>query len=353
MASGSIKPWKLTEEETISTFTEWKVTILTAINQNDKYRNFADQTHRDGEWKSVDSFSVSRGLTDDKSTDGTVTRSAAVKAQDLVLMLEWVGSKAPHYLFSDIVRETESLQTVWTIIRAYYGLVTSEVDFLKGADIVWEDGERPERFYRRLRANSMDNLLKVGGLYHNGKQVTSDEKLSAMTERHIVRDWLKGLHPRLPALVCRQFATELQTKSLKDLQPAMSNGMDSLLEELRAEEARSHFVLSQDMEDLSIHKATGMSWGKSQYKTNYRTPRPNTSNRSQTGSQPQRSGSRTRAPPGQFCKGCYKASRPYTHPPLTCDYICEADKRTLRTFTVQADQSDELPVSENDVPEDK
>ena len=134
-------------------------------------------------------------------------------------MLQFIGSKVPHYLYGDIVNDTSSIEDVWSLVRSYYNFVQSEANFLDYFDLRQEPGERPERFYRRLRAAVMDSKLRPNGLTHNGKPLTAEEKLCPTAERLIVGRWLELLHPGLRALVKRHFATDLGKMSIKDLQP--------------------------------------------------------------------------------------------------------------------------------------
>ena len=60
--------------------------------------------------------------------------------------------------------------------------------------------------------------------------------MSPTTERLAVYLWLNLIDERLPAYVSRVFAHDLQTKSLKDIQPQICSAMDSLSLELNAQE---------------------------------------------------------------------------------------------------------------------
>ena len=56
-----------------------------------------------------------------------------------------------------------------------------------------------------------------------------DENFSPTTERLIVLRWLELLHSSLPSHVSNVFAQDLQTKSLKDLQPRINEQIDDLI----------------------------------------------------------------------------------------------------------------------------
>ena len=93
-------------------------------------------------------------------------------------------------------------------------------------------------------AHIEDNLLNVvSELLHNGVAPTEDEALSPTTERLAVYLWLFLIDARLLAYVACVYAHDLQLKTLKDIQPQISQSMESLLAELNAQE------------DISIHYA--------------------------------------------------------------------------------------------------
>ena len=83
------------------------------------------------------------------------------------------------------------------------------------------------------------------GKQHNGVAVAEDETMSPTTERLAVYLWLNLIDERLPNYIARIYAHELSTKSLKDIQPQLSQSMDSILAELAAQnEIQVHFTRS-------------------------------------------------------------------------------------------------------------
>ena len=97
------------------------------------------------------------------------------------------------------------------------------------SQISWEghDKECPECLYRRLLSHLQDNLLKKGAkLKHNDKTPTRDEFLCLTVERLAVLRWKELIDPRLPQLVVRTFAYDLQRMTLKDIQPQIANGLE-------------------------------------------------------------------------------------------------------------------------------
>ena len=195
---------------------------------------FLAKDGRDKTWQKSSGADAHRGLTDNAGADGL---KKAAKLTNLTSMLDQIAQWSAHYLYHEIVNDSTSIESVWQIIRSYYRVQQSEVQFLIGfTKITWEgkEKERPERLYRRIVSHLHDNLLKQDSpLHHNGATPTANEVMGPMAERLAVIHWLTLMDPRLPQLVARTYASDLQTKTLKDIQPQIANGLGGFLEELR------------------------------------------------------------------------------------------------------------------------
>ena len=100
-----------------------------------------------------------------------------------------------------------------------------------------EDNDRYETFFQHIIAHLEDNLLTIAsGIIHDGAPVEEDEEMSPTVEKIAVYLWLTLIDEHLPAYVARVYAHELQTKSLKDIQPQPAESMDSLLTDLAVQE---------------------------------------------------------------------------------------------------------------------
>ena len=100
-------------------------------------------------------------------------------------------------------------------------------------DVVNGTLERPLHLFLRMKQFIRDNLLLSSGkIEHDGKVPTTNETLSPTTERLNVLRWLYVLHPNLPMHVSNVYSQELQTKSLKDLQPRICEQVDDLLRQV-------------------------------------------------------------------------------------------------------------------------
>ena len=74
------------------------------------------------------------------------------------------------------------------------------------------------------------------GIIHDGAPPAVDEALSPTAERLAVYIWSNLIDNRLPDFVSRQYAHDLQTKSVKEIQPMIVDNMESLLAGIAAED---------------------------------------------------------------------------------------------------------------------
>ena len=105
-------------------------------------------------------------------------------------------------------------------IRKSFQIVSNCGIYLKLSTIKRQEGERFETLFQRIVAHIEDNLLSTeSGLTHDGALVSVNEEMSPTTERLAVYLWLNLIDERLPSYVARVFAHDLQSRSLKDIQP--------------------------------------------------------------------------------------------------------------------------------------
>ena len=206
--------------------------LLYHISLNNDFACFLE-----GEWqkKSV----ANHGLQADGNEVADVRdrKTAAQKGILLDRLLGIVAQFAPSLLRNDILRNSTSMSWIWKRIRKYYSFSQSEANFLKLASIHRKDDERYETLYQRLLAHLEDNLLTTTcGLTHDGAAPAANEELSPTAERLAVYLWLILIDQRLPLHVARVYSHELQSMTLKDLQPRLSENMDSILQDLNAQE---------------------------------------------------------------------------------------------------------------------
>ena len=245
------KPWTLSEQATITTFASWQSNLLYHLSLNNEFSNFLE-----AEWqkKSV----AHHGLQNDgvEVVDVRNRKTAVQKSIQLDRMLGIIAQFSPDLLRNEILKNATSLSWIWKRIRKYFAFSQSEANFLKLALIQRKDGERYETLYQRILAHLDDNLLTTTcGLTHDGAAPTVDEELSPMTERLAVYIWLQLVDQRLPSHVARVYAHELQSMSMKDIQPRISENMDSILQDLNAQEdIRIHYTNSQYRRPRPVRK---------------------------------------------------------------------------------------------------
>lgn len=335
-SNDTVKPWKLTEDETFSTYNDWKTTLMTHLVRNSAYKNFCTN-HADSSWlKTSDSTKPNRGFENDDNAFG-IARSASDKVSDLTLMLQYIASKVPHYLYDDIVDESTGLESIWKLVRAYYSFIQSEANMLDYFDMRPEPGERPERFYRRLRATINDNKLRKGGILHDGKPLAEDKKLCPTAERLIVGRWLDLLHPNLRGLVKRQFPSELSTKSVKDIQPTIVTNIEHLMAELTVEDSKVNFTSSYDDQVAAVNFVTrGRSRGR------FPQNRQRAQNHYRGGYHARQQLPPTPITPLPVCCVCLAEGRSFRHDVMVCQYVRPADRAAIKAMQVEVNDINDL-----------
>ena len=179
---------------------------------------------------------------------------------------------------------------------------------MKLSEIKMEEGERHETFYQQIIAHIEDNLLTVSsGLMFDGEEPTDDEELSPTAERLGVYLWLTKIDERLPAFVGRIYAHDLQSKSLKDIQPQLAASMDSLLTDLAVQdEVKVNYTRTQQS---SQH---GSSRFNKRNKNNFKSKTTMSSPKSVT---------------QKHCLICKSAGRnPSSHSTSDCWFVSKFDK---------------------------
>ena len=333
------KPWMLQDNETFESFSKWSRNMTSYLSKQSECLPFISKDGRDKTWQKTSGGGAHRGLTDDAGVDGT---KKGVKLTNLTSMLDQIAQWAPHYLYHEIVDDSTSIESVWQIIRSYYHIQQSEVQFLLGfTKITWEGPgkESPERLYRRIMSHLDDNLLKQDSkLHHNGARPTSNEVLGPMAERLAVIHWLTLLDTRLPQLVARTHAFDLQTKTLKDIQPQIALGLGGFFEELRKEDAQASYLKAFEDEEAQASHVT--SYTNAHEDEEAQASRVFSKFKPRQGSKPtyqfqQRSSyarpdSSKPSKPTKQCRLCRAEGRSfYGHTMSTCGYVGNAERRDM------------------------
>ena len=318
------RPTRLAEDESLTTFEDWKNNLIFYLSQDADFQLFLKS---DTAWTVKSSTTEHRGL------------DSAAKCQKLEQFLGIIASLAPPLLYGDIIEDSTKLSDVFRLLRTYYSFAPSESTFLKFASIKREveNGtlERPLHLYLRMRQFIRDNLLLSSGkIQHDGKVPTADEKLSPTTERMIVLRWLQILHPSLPGHVANVFAHDLQTKSLKDLQPRIAEQINDLLSQIDHKECV----------DVSFSRIGNK---RDSYRTDNYRPAFNQHRRSQSDhrySDTFRKGGNRKPSTNQNvkkCQACKSVGEPFIgHSLYNCPNVLEKDRAGLiKSFSLEIEDA--------------
>ena len=249
------RPVRLSEDETLTSFEDWKNNLIFYLNQETSFASFLTQEAR---WTKASDADANRGVT-------------AAELPKLKNFLGVIAGLAPPLLHGDIIEDSTRLDDIFNLIRAYYQFAPSEATFLKFCGIKREmvggNVERPVHLYLRLRQFIRDNLLISGGkITHNGVVPTNNEKMSPTTERLIVLRWMELLHPKLPEHVGKVFSADLRSKSLKDLQPQILEQVDDLLRQIDVrQETTEASLLYTNLSSNRYAQKRPKKWGGNQY----------------------------------------------------------------------------------------
>ena len=122
MAEGGFRPpkqWVLTENETVTSFANWKSNILYHLSLNNEFSPFLDST-----WSKQ---SVpNRGLLPDMKGD-VVLKTAVQRNCILERMLGIIAQFVPSLLRNDIIKKSSSINRIWQRIRKHYSFSQLEV----------------------------------------------------------------------------------------------------------------------------------------------------------------------------------------------------------------------------------
>lgn len=307
------KQWRLTTDETINSFENWKQNLMYILSLDN---NFAPFLAEGFAWEKKTTANPTRGLADDGDGVPAANRkTAAQKNVQLDLMLGQIANYCAIIARNAIIKGSTSLNDIWQKIRQHYGFQATGAHFLNLADIKTQPGEKPEDLYQRLAAFFEDNLLTTQcGIQHRGAPVDADEDLTPSLENTIVFLWLQLVNPALPQLVKQKYGSELRNKTLASLKPEISLALPSLLEEIRA------------IEDTKVLRVAQTNTWKS---ARPQQPFPATNRRRQQKS----------------CVLCKAAGKPThsTHYISDCKFLPEPDKRAIARSRLVVEFEDETP----------
>lgn len=299
--SKALEPRKLTEAESFTTYNTWKSSLVYTMKKDARFLKFITGTES---WlmKSDEDDRNIRGLTADPSSmDGGF--SIDEKVANLKDFLDILSQFMPHFLSPQIISNSSGIESIWRMVREYYGFQQSEATFMKFIMIRREEDERPMRLYHRLLSHVHDSLLrKDSKMEHNGVVYNKDEVMSPTTDRMVVLRWLELLNPSLIPIVQRYFSHELRKRTLKDLQPQICESLDDLMSQL------------DQNQPVSVGYVQSNKFGR------------NNSSKKPAYFQNKKQSNRP-SPPS--CLWCRKTGKPSTHEISACRNLTRSEKEEL------------------------
>ena len=168
------KQWQLTTNETLTTFTSWRDNLIYTLSLDKAFTPYL----KDGvTWGKQTSATPRRGFTDDATTVADA-KTKEQKCTTLNLMLGQIANYATIISRNQIVKESTSLNSIWEMIRQYYGFHTTGSRFLDLSTIRQRPGQRAEDLYQNLVSFIDDNLLTTDStLTHHCARITTKRSL--------------------------------------------------------------------------------------------------------------------------------------------------------------------------------
>lgn len=166
-----------------------------------------------------------------------LTENVNIQLPKLEKMITFVATYAPATLFREITQRCESLKAVWLVIRKWAGIRPSssqQLTYTRLKNSYDPSGSLShEDFYYTLKdAKEQCLITKDSGIKYDKKALEADEELGPCIESDVVIDWLTAIHSHaLVEVVFKNFAKELESSSLADLQERISHNLPTLIAE--------------------------------------------------------------------------------------------------------------------------
>ena len=138
------------------------------------YANWKPASENDGRIETLH-------VDDPPDTDNGANRATklAKRQKDLLTMLNMIARKVDQYDYDDVMKESNSVQSIWNMIELVYNIGRKGVHFLDLNKIKYEKEESPAKFYKKIYHHFMDNLYKKNEtLTYKNTVRQDDEKLS-------------------------------------------------------------------------------------------------------------------------------------------------------------------------------
>ena len=123
------KQWLLTKVETVNSFESWRQNVQYVLSLDP---NFAPFFVSDATWEKKTKPNATRGFIDDTAPIPTESRkTAAPKVTLLELMLGQIANFCPVIFRNTIICSSASVDSIWLLIRAYYGFQSTSAHFFR------------------------------------------------------------------------------------------------------------------------------------------------------------------------------------------------------------------------------
>ena len=221
------KQWKLSTNETQTSFDNWKESVEFHISLDSKSARFLTDLTT---WNS----SETRGFVNDTGDVAEDSRMTAIAKKKLLnIILGSVASNAPVISARYIKNVATSLEDIWTRLRQFYGFRKTGGRITEFLSFKLEEYESPEQLWERMYTYLEDNLLTAnGGVKHENADVTINEEFTPTLLNVLVVNWLNTIHPSLPNAIRQRFPTQLRSNTIFSLREEISDAIPSILEDL-------------------------------------------------------------------------------------------------------------------------
>ena len=213
--------------------------------------------------------------------------------------------------YNPILRQSTSLQWIYTRLRQDYDILQQGIHFLNILDVKYDitASTTPTGLYNNYRSLIMGSLGKKGDkIGWQNKELSQDENLSPTFEDLILLNVLNILHPRLPAYVKDQYAHKIgETRRIMDYKVEILTKAKQYIEEIESIESQpisvnNHVEVGEDPQEPDINYISTRGRQRDRYqRSNYRPRRFQQSNQRQ---QPNRNS----LPP--YCRLCQLSGQP-------------------------------------------
>ena len=235
-----------------SKFFQWRETLIDCASQKTEWLDFTVPNYT---W-------TPRNQDRNRGFDLTNNEDKK-KLVNLNSFINYVAMYAPGSLVHDIVNESTGMAYIEAKIRSMYQLRntgSSVFNYYKKSRSFNHAGTQSyQDFYYELRAQKYETLYKEGQIVtFKGKQIIKDEIMSPSIENSIVIDWLSAIDEDLIEEVEQQYARDLESVSLVDIQEIISQGLPALLSKIKTKKDIGAYKVKLES-DVSAYNVRGFS----------------------------------------------------------------------------------------------